>query len=54
MVSKDKDGNEKSQALFFYLEEVRRFINCLKQILKKEKDRHEKFLIIPQKRNIGA
>jgi acyl-CoA hydrolase len=54
MVSKDKDGNEKSQALFFYLEEVRRFINCLKQILKKEKTVTKKFLIIPQKRNIIA
>jgi hypothetical protein len=34
------------------LEEVRRFINCLKQIsLKREKDRHEEVLITPQKKH---
>jgi hypothetical protein len=44
MVSKDKEGkNEKVPGLILgNLEEVRRFINCLKQIsMKKEKDRHE-------------
>jgi hypothetical protein len=53
MVSKTKMVRTKSPSLILSnLEEVRRFINCLKQIsLKKEKDRHEEFLITPQ--NIG-
>jgi uncharacterized protein (TIGR00369 family) len=44
MVSKDNNGkNAKVPGLILCkIEEVRRFINCLKQIsLKKEKDRHE-------------
>ncbi|MFT5964510.1 MAG: hypothetical protein ACI9L6_001250 [Flavobacterium sp.] len=44
MVSKDKNGtNAKVPGLILSdLEELRRFINCIKQIsLKKEKDRHE-------------
>jgi acyl-CoA hydrolase len=44
MVSKDKDGtNARVPGLILSdLEELRRFINCIKQIsLKKEKDRHE-------------
>jgi hypothetical protein len=44
MVSKDKDGtNARVPGLVLSdSEELRRFINCLKQIsLKKEKDRHE-------------
>lgn len=44
MVSKDKDGkNEKVPGLILSnLEQVRRFINCLKQIsMKKERDRHD-------------
>jgi uncharacterized protein (TIGR00369 family) len=46
MVSKDKDGKtEKVPGLILSnLQEVRRFVNCLKQIsMKKEKDRHEEF-----------
>jgi uncharacterized protein (TIGR00369 family) len=44
MVSKDKDGtNARVPGLILSdLKELRRFINCIKQIsLKKEKDRHE-------------
>jgi uncharacterized protein (TIGR00369 family) len=57
MVSKDKDGkNEKVPGLILSnLEEVRRFINCLKQIsLKKEKDRHEEVFDYTSKETLAS
>jgi acyl-CoA hydrolase len=44
MVSKDKDGKNESPSLILSsLEEVRRFINCLKQISLKKKTVTKKF-----------
>jgi hypothetical protein len=52
MVSKRQEMvRTKSPSLILSsLEEVRRFINCLKQISLK-KDRHEEVLITPQKKH---
>jgi acyl-CoA hydrolase len=51
MVSKTKMVRTKSPRLLSSsLEEVRRFINCLKQISLKERN-HEEVLITPQKKH---